>query len=165
MSQLKNFVSGSGRLNRRQFVVMGIATGFLVAIVFIILSAVLISSLWIEKATTPSIIFDLVYIIFVWFPLALAYFIRRGHDFGVKTFISACLVVLFLVLRIMPGIWVLLWERGIFLEAFNLIIVLLYIFYPGNKMANQYWEVPVDLGKPSRIFQYMRTGSWEKKSK
>lgn len=165
MSQLKNFVSGVGRLNRRQFVVMAIVTAFIIVVITLILSAILISYVWIEKAITPSIILDLVLEIFIWLPFALGYFIRRWHDFGVKTFISVWFVILFFILNLLPGIWDILWNNGIFLEWFNIIVFLVYIFYPGNKTSNIYGDIPFDSGKPSRIFRYMKTGSWENKLK
>lgn len=108
MSQLKNFVSGLGRLNRRQFLVMVILTGLCLGMFVYIVDIILLILLGEENFVIPALIKDFVLEIFVGLPIALAYFIRRGHDFGVKSFLSALFVILLSVLYVLPGIWDLL---------------------------------------------------------
>lgn len=65
MLQLSHFISGSGRLNRRQFLVMAIITGFFLAIISIILTMVLAVILGEESAVMPVVIVDFMLEIFI----------------------------------------------------------------------------------------------------
>lgn len=161
MSQLSHFITGLGRLNRRQFLVMAIITGFFLAIISIIITMVLVVILGEESAVMPVVVVDFALEIFIWLPFAFAYFIRRWHDFWMKTFVSAIFTCWLSLLYLFPGIFDIFGENSIFLEWFNILVVLIYIFYPGNKATNSYGDIPPDTGKPSRIFRYMKTGNWD----
>lgn len=65
MSQLSHFITGLGRLNRRQFLVMAIITGFFLAIISIIITMVLVVILGEESAVMPVVVVDFALEIFI----------------------------------------------------------------------------------------------------
>lgn len=142
---------------------MAILTGFIIAIIISICSIGVVSYLWgsAEGALLPIFLVTLFLEVFIWLPFALGYTIRRGHDFWVPSYLSVIYVVISTVLYILPWIVNYLGWFGVYVGWLQLLIALVYIFYPGNKTSNIYGNPPIDTWKPKRILRYMKTGSWD----
>lgn len=161
MNKLKNFISGQGRLNRRQFLIMFILTALTVWVINLLAEIGVVSYFW----TWLNAIWLLFFITFIvelliWLPFMLAFVVRRGHDFWLNATVSSIYVIIVTVIYLLPGLYDVLGEFSILLEGLLILTFLVFLFTPGNKKSNQYWNAPTDTGRPKRIFQYMKTGNW-----